>query len=173
MKGMDSKKNLPLLLAISIPVLMVVLVAVSIYVPGMFVHPHINFLYSTGDDVYGQPQYFVQGNTLVKADISSSTSRDIATGPIKLYVHDVSANSNHEVTYEEASMFNLDPDTTSSDGFEIVHGSSGSNFPFLFFETNDDYNTWYLKGHTISKKLNLQISGESYYNNFRFLGWIQ
>ena len=39
------KKNITLILGISIPILMILFVAGSIYLPGLFIKPHFNFLY--------------------------------------------------------------------------------------------------------------------------------
>ena len=45
----EKKNNVPLIVALSIPVLMIALIAVSIYLPAMFVKPTTNFIYSMGD----------------------------------------------------------------------------------------------------------------------------
>jgi hypothetical protein len=169
---MEIRKNFSLIVGVSIPILMILFVAGSIYLPGLFVKPKFNFLYATGDDYFNSGQYIVQGGKLVKKEIEESGKSYVFPGEIKLFIHDVSQNESREVSFEEAQDLDLDPNVKSPDGFEVVYGSRGEGFfPFLF-GTRADYSTRYLKGHNVSKKLNVQLSG-GYYNNFRFLGWIK
>jgi hypothetical protein len=169
------KKNITLVVGISIPILMILFVAGSIYLPGLFIQPKFNFLYMSGYDYYyfNQYQYFVQNGKLVRSEIQRSENQ-IYQPPreVKLYVYDVAKNESKEISFEEAQNLNLDPSPISPDGFEIVYGSRSESFFPFFFWSERDYNTLYLKGHNVSKKLNLQLSG-SYYNNFRFIGWIK
>ena len=170
------KKNISLVLGIAIPVLMIVFVAASIYLPRLFAQqPKVNFLYASGEDYYSNvQQYSVQSDKVVKNEIPLRQKGDLNppfAGP-KLFVHDVAKNESKEISFEEAQRLNLDSGLKSPDGFEIVYGSRGDDF--FPFSSGMDYNTHYLKGHSISAKLNLQSSGQYYSNNnFRFLGWIK
>ncbi len=168
------KKNITLVLGISIPILMILFVAGSIYLPGIFIKPKYDFLYLSGDDYYygGQNMYSVQNDRLVKNiwEIGKNDAR-YSQEP-KLFIHDIAKNESREISFEEAQKLNLDSNIKSPDGFEVVYGSKGDGiFPFFFYSSTD-YNTRYLKGHNVSKKLNIQLSG-SYSYNFRFLGWIK
>ena len=169
------KKNASLLLGISIPILMILFVAASIYLPSLFVKPKYNFLYVIGDDYsyYNQYQYSVKNGKLVKNEIQRLEDKKLPPRiEAKLYIHDVAKNESREISFEEAQKLNLDTSITSPDGFEIVYGSRGDGiFPF-FFWSERDYSRRYLKGHNLTKKLNLQ-SDSSYYRSFRFLGWIK
>lgn len=91
--------------------------------------------------------------------------------PVSLYIYDATKNLSQEISFEEAQKLNLDANIKSPDGFEVVHGNQNNGF--LFFSSDNNYNTVYLTGHNVSKKLNLQLNGSSYYDNFRFLGWIK
>lgn len=171
---METKKNISLILGISIPILMILFVAGSIYLPGIFIRPKFNFLYVTGDDYYCGLRYSVQSGKLVKNDIKKPENQECypPRGEVKLFIHDVLKNESKEVSFEEAQLLSLDSNIKSPDGFEVEYGSSdGGIFPF-FFGSSIDYNSLYLKGHNVSKKLNIQTGG-SYYYNFRFLGWIK
>lgn len=171
------KKNITLVLGISIPILMILLVAGSIYLPGLFIHPKYSFLYVSGDDYYynnGQ-RYFVENSRLKKNEITQpeDTNNYPPRGEAKLFIHDVAKNESKEIFFEEAQKLNLDTNNTSPDGFEVVYGGGeGGIFPF-FYSGGTDYNARYLKGHNVSKKINVQLSGSYYYNNFRFLGWLK
>jgi len=176
------KKNITLIVGISIPILMILFVAGSIYLPGLFIQPKFNFLYVSGDDYYyyNQYQYSVQNGKLVRREVQRPKNQIYQplqeVQEVKLYIYDVAKNESKEISFEEAQNLNLDSNTKSPDGFEVVYGSRGDGFlPFFFpffFLSERDYNTLYLKGHNVNKKLNLQLSG-SYYNNFRFIGWIK
>lgn len=175
------KKNITLVVGISIPILMILFVAGSIYVPGLFVQPKFNFLYVSGDEhYYNQSQYSVQNEKLVRSQIQNGGLRgkpynQIYPPPreVKLYIYDVAKNESKEISFEEAKNLKLDSNNLSPDGFEVTYGSRGDGFFPFFFLSERDYNTRYLKGHNVSKKLNLALNSGSYYNNFRFIGWIK
>jgi len=172
------KKNITLVIGISIPILMILFVAGSIYLPGLFIKPHFNFLYVSGNDSYyyynNGYQYSVQNDKLIKNEIRQLENQNYNPPRVesKLYIYDVAKNESREISFEEAQNLNLDSNNMSPDGFEVTYGSRGDGFFPFFFRSERDYNTRYLKGHNVSKKLNLQLSG-SYYNNFRFIGWIK
>ena len=82
-------------------------------------------------------------------------------------------NEAKEISFADAQNLDLDSNVKSPDDFEVVYGSRGDGFFPFFWGGGTDYNARYLKGHNVSKKLNLQLNGGSYYNNFRFIGWIK
>ena len=172
---MGSKKNISLIIGIAIPIFMIFLIAVSIYLPSLFAPmPRFNFLYVTEDN-YGQNlQYLVENGTLVKREVKYP--EHYTPRVARLFVYDVSANEDKEVSFEEAQKLKPDANAKSPDGYEVVYGSTEYGvFPF-FFSGGRDYNAMYLKGHNTSKKLDLQSlsdDGRHYYRNRRFLGWIR
>jgi len=173
---MKTKQNISLIIGLAIPILMIVLVAASIYLPGLFSPaPKVNFLYVIGDDYYQGQQYVVENGKVTKREVKYPEHH--TPGVARLFVHDVTANQSREVSFAEAQQLPLDANAKSSDGFEVAYGSRGDGIFPLFFFRSEDYNTVYLKGHNTSKKLNLQTptTGSYYYypNRFRFLGWIK
>ena len=177
--GMQTiKKNITLVIGVSIPILMILFVAGSIYLPGLFVQPKVNFLYTTGEDYYSyQYHYVVDSDKLLKYDDVSpqNTNYNQPRSETKLFVYDVVKNENKSISFDDAQTLHLDANPQSPDGFEVVYGSRGDNFfPFFFF-SGTDYNSRYLKGHNVSRKINIQAGGPYYnaYYNFRFLGWIK
>lgn len=169
---MKLKENTSLIIGLAIPILMILFVAGSIYLPGLFVNPQYDFLYSVGDAYYSGQQYnVIDGKLQSPLPLPSGLPTHLPRQEPKFYMHDVKSNQSREVTLQQAQAFFLDTKPQSPDGFEAVYGSRGDGiFPF-FFWTGTDYNSRYLKGRNVSKKLNLQFPG-SYYN-FRFLGWIR
>ncbi len=166
---MNLKQHAPLLLALAVPVCMVLFVAGAIYLPGLFIHPQYNFLYSAGDY---DTAYYVSNGALVQASSSYPYApKPPAFGNVKLYVYDVKADAAREISYADAAKLQLDSNAISPDGYRTVYGGSGGGF-FPFFYSGGDYNSVYLETQNASRKLNIQPGiGGSYYN-FRFLGWI-
>ncbi len=176
---MNSKK-ISLIVGLLIPVLMVIVVAASIYLPRLFAQPPtINFLYLGGAnyyDFYGDQEYRVENNVLVRhvTDASSSPFYQPSRGEPMFYLYDVHKDQARTVSFDEASRLKLDSSPTSADGFTIVRGGQGGGgfFPFFFFEgSGGDYYARYLSGHGTTRKLNLGTGG-TFGDNFRFLGWI-
>lgn len=165
------KKNIDLVIAAAIPIIMIILIAASIYLPRFFVKPAFNFLYISPNDSYNQNYYTVQNGKIILVP-NTKWQRGIPMSVVKLYIYDVAKDTAQEISLAEAQNLNLDPRNVSPDGFEIVNGSKSSYiFPF-FFVSNTNYHTYYLKGHNLSKKLNLQLNDNSGYDEFRFIGWI-
>ncbi|MFH1903771.1 MAG: hypothetical protein ABIK20_06975 [Candidatus Omnitrophota bacterium] len=162
---MNPKKNISLIVGIAIPVLMIFLVAVSIYLPALFAPaPRFNFLYVTGGDYDQNRQYVVENGVL-------KYLKD-TPGGARFFVHDVSSNESKEVSFKEVRKLKLDANAKSPDGYEVICGSAEGLFPFDY----SNYDEVYLKGHHASKKLNLQYPAADYRyyrNRTRFLGWIR
>ena len=173
------KKNITLLMGVSIPILMILFVAGSIYLPGLFIKPHFNFVYVSGDEPYyyynNGYRYFVQNNKLVRNEIKQLENQNYSPLRVesKLYYYDVAKNEAKEISFADAQNLSLDSNTKSPDDFEVVYGSRGGGFFPFFWSVGTDYNARYLKGHNVSKKLNLQLNEGSPYGNFRFIGWIK
>ena len=73
---MENKKNIPLIVALAIPILMIVLTAGSIYLPSLFVKPTSDFIYLIGGNYCYGKQYFVQGGRLAYAPAVNDHCRD-------------------------------------------------------------------------------------------------
>jgi len=171
---MNSKKNIPLIIGIAVPIFMILLVAISIYLPSLFAPaPRFNFLYVVGDGYGTNLQYIVENGKLIKQEVKEP--QGYAPRAARLFVYNVSTGEDKEMSFEEAQKFNIDTKKVSADGYEVVYGSENYGFFPLFFGSDHDYNNTYLKGHSASKKLNLQSlsEGNYYYRNRRFLGWIR
>ncbi len=172
---MDTKKNIPLIVALSIPVSMIVLTAVSIYLPSMFAKPKIDFVYSSGGDYCNQNRYSVRNGKIIEIEIKKPpepSSCPAAPQP-RIFYYDVTRDVSREITLEEANRFFIEDTFQSRDGFEIVTGGGDGGF---FFGGSSSYGNRYLKRGGFSKKLNLNGAGSTtYYNyyDYRFLGWIK
>ena len=176
---MAKNKDISLIVGLSIPVAMILFVAASIYLPQLWApQPQTNFLYSLSTNYYPAKEYFVQNNKIAQPDMTQPEhikNTSLPLGEVRLFLHDVVKNESREISFEKAQNLRLDERSVSPDGFETVPGSN-SDFFFLFSFSNDDYSSMYLKGHSISKKLNLyKLSPRDNYgygNIYRFIGWV-
>ncbi len=165
----EKKKNVPLVIALSIPVLMILLIAVSIYLPVLFVKPGIDFIYSHGGDYCSRDKYSVRDEKIVENAVKENSKNHGCgyQGEVKLYYYDVQRDTAREITFEEAKNYQLDNHSKSLDGFEVVPGNQ--SFDILFFSGSSYYDK-YLKKGAFSRKLNI---GKAYYYSFKFIGWIK
>lgn len=171
------KKNISLLIGLAIPILMILFVAGSIYLPGLFIKPTFDFLYVTGEGYNYDKKYWIDQSTLKTVETTPQEPLDYPYPPSKvskLFLYDVDKNESREISFESAKSFTIDANAVSKDGFEIVRGGYDDGIFPLFFGGSSDYNARYLKGHGVSKKLNIPgMKAYDYYDyNFRFLGWI-
>lgn len=189
---MNWRNNVSLIVGLSLPILMILFVAGSIYLPrmGKRVVPQYDFLYKIdqGDGAY---TYAVKNGKLERGENVHARPILYDVGPdgnpvydpktpaqidtTKLYTHDTDKNESREVSFEDAEKLALDSRGMSPDGFEVAQ-QSGSNgiFTDIFGGGSRDYNSRYLTGHGRSEKLNLENNSQNgyYYYNFQFLGWI-
>jgi len=177
---MEIKKNLSLILGISIPLIMVLIIIISIYIPPFFAHPKYNFLYMTSARVYENAKIYtvingkLEKRELVKDDAipidgkaATFVNADIIDTP-HFFIYDIIKNESTEITFEQARVLILEPNVLSPDGFKVVQSEGNYNF-FIFSSRNYDYYAKYIKGHGVSQKINSRFD---YDNNFSFLGWI-
>jgi len=169
---MFKKKNIPLILGFSIPILMILFVAASIYIPVLFLHPKYNFLYSTDGDYYGSKVYSVNNGRLVENSQPTPIYPDHRPYQRpELYIHNVTTNESTPASFQEVANLKLEPSTESPDGYKIESDSDSRGF-FPFFWYDRDYEAKYIIGHNVSKKLKIKTTGSSYYKSIHFLGWI-
>lgn len=173
-KQSDRKQNISLIIGLSIPVAMILFVAIAINAPNWFntiEAPKYDFLYLTG-----QPNpYFTylvkNGQVILKEGTVAEGDTRPAENPVHFFIHDVAENTSREITQEEALSLRLDGSIRSADGFALESGRRGGWFLFGY---NRDYRTRYLVKDNYSQKLNLetQNTNYNYYWNIQFLGWL-
>ncbi|MCL5774812.1 MAG: hypothetical protein M1333_01205 [Patescibacteria group bacterium] len=179
MNQVFTKKNLPLLVALAIPLLMILGVAAAVYLPGLGKKPTYNFLYLSGSGVtypgYADYYFSVENGKLIKQAMPPDSSLSIyyknQARDQRLFVYDAESDTSKEVGFEEAQKYTLDSANQSPDGYQVSRGTYSGGF--LFFDGRSDYEHWYLRGHNRSRQLNLKLVGANTYDNFRFLGWIK
>ena len=185
------KKNFIIILAFLLPVALIVIIALSLYLPSLFISTDYNFVYTActdGNDYYPyrcddylKLRYGVENNTLVQKpvdytqDLNNDGKPDYnATYTDRIFLHDTEKNESREITLAEAKALTLNSLLTSPDGITVSsHDSRSSGEFFPFGGGSSSYGYYLTKGNSRSK-LNIINSNKSYYyqNNFQFIGWI-
>ncbi len=184
------KQNLTLVVAFSLPVLLIIIVALSAYLPSLFPSTNYNFVYSACTDGTNYYNYncnnylhnrlvVVNGKLLVN-DINPTLDSDNDGIPDinenyheRIFLHDTEKNESREITMEEARSLSLNNLVTSPDGVSVSSDySRGAEFLFLF-DGGSSSGYYLMKGNSKSK-LNLINNNDRYYyqDNFQFIGWV-
>ena len=172
---MKKNKHWPLIIGISIPIVMILLLAGSIYIPKILVKPQGKFLYLSIDDATQSQRYQVKDGRLVKEASEQKWQYDrryLPRGESHLYLYDVKVNQAIEISFDDAKKLTLDPSKESPNGFEIACFKREEGMITLLLGPIGDCNSRYLAGNGISKKLNLTLNALPANVNFRFLGWV-
>lgn len=174
-----NRQNLSLIIGLSLPIAMVLFVALAIYIPALFANPQTDFVYAIGNPDYYRydgltGEYTVQNGTITRNPpvYPPDYPRPTQDVPSQLYYHDVSENKSRQIGLEEARQFTLDPVAMSADGYEVVRGRGGGDFFPFMFSGGYDYNSVYMVGHNTSVKMNIPSLSPNNYVDFRFIGWV-
>jgi len=179
------KKNITVLLAFLLPILLVLGLAISVFLPGLFLSTQYNFVYATCDIGLGDYRYYpdyppnctaylnslykVEKTKLVIQAIVSANGRYIP----HLFIHDTTNNESREITFAEANDLRLSGLLTSPDGVSVDSGYDRGDRFFMFDMMSSNHDFYLTKGRE-HHRLNLINSNGRYdsYNNFKFIGWV-
>jgi hypothetical protein len=181
-------KNIHLILAFGIPLLLVLIVAIFVYMPSVFLKSNYDFIYISCDEGSSYPyncvdyverKYSVKEGVLSinhinqNADYNNDGKPDFSKEyKIRFFLHDNKKNESREITEKEAQEFHLNDLITSPEGMSITNGYNGGASFYPVFNTKSSFNHYLTKGNN-RKKLNLIVNNNSYRrNNFQFIGWI-
>jgi len=164
-----------LIVGLSIPVVMIALIAGAIYLPGLMTDiedPRFDFLYMVG---YAQENnYHVTDGRLRRSPQRPRKGETGSSGDphLQFFVYRVGDGTSEQLSFEEASKLCLDGSAISPDGFEIAYGRRSEVFFPLW--SSRDYETRFLRKESLSIKLDLEVA-ESFntIRSFRFLGWVE
>lgn len=185
------RKNFALILAFLLPIVLIVVIALSTSLPSLFLSTDYNFVYSACTDghrnysypcdSYLKKRYSVVGDKLVLLPVNTMEDSNgdgkpdfIGQYTDRIFLHDTQKNESREITLAEAQTLTLQNLLTSPDGVTVsghYERRSGGFFPFD--GGSSSYGYYLTKGRSRSK-LNLINSSDQYYyqNNFQFIGWV-
>jgi hypothetical protein len=183
------QKHLMVLIAFSLPVLLIIGVAVNALIPSLWLTTNYNFIYAACSDdgnyyYYDCNDYLKEQFSVVdgKLFINDVTAKDRNNdGEIdtqenytaRLFLHNTDTNETREITPEEARTYTLNELITSPDGVTVSsHYDRGADL-FLVFDSGSSYGYYLTKGNS-KRRLHLFNADDRYYyqNNFEFIGWI-
>jgi hypothetical protein len=184
------KKNLALVLAFLLPIGLIVIVALTTYLPSLFISTDYNFVYvSCADsaDYYAdrcpsflQKFYTVSDGKLVINQIDPTQDSDGDGVPdikeshsARFFLHDTKKNEGREITLEEAQTLSLNGLLTSPDGVTVSSRYDRGDEIFFVFGGSSSRGYYLTKGRS-RDRLNLINDSDRYYyrDNFQFIGWI-
>jgi hypothetical protein len=167
------KKNLPLIIGISLPVIFVAILAVIVYLPSTFINPQHNFLYTENN--YGSYAniFSVKDNkvVLVPTDTAMNDPYYKLEPQPKLYIYDFEKSASYEVTLAEAQRYFVEKGPSSPDGYSIERNYGHSGIFEIFGSYEDNSGQFIVSPDGNKRKLN-GLKGESYYD-INIVGWIK
>lgn len=187
------KKNFAILLAFILPVVLIIVVALSVYLPSLFLSTGYNFIYASctnGTNSYSyncnnynylQKHYSVVNDKLVinmvdpTLDLNYNKIPDVNENyTVRIFLHDTKKNESKEITPEEAQKLTLNGLLTSPDGVTVSNNYSYSGEDFFPFGGGSSSFGYYLTKGKSKSKINLINNNDRYYyqDNFQFLGWV-
>ena len=196
------RKNLPLIVGFGLPVLLIVAVILSIYLPRLYTDkPKHNFLFmNRGDYNYGyfppNPtkadqtpppplyEYTVKDDRLQLNQVNVQSGRGYEKSRLPtVYLYNVKSNTYTTVNPDQVSAYKIISAKTSPDGYKLTQGGGGDTGAVGFFfggGRSYDYNSIYLTKNSYSQKLNLpanvSLGNCSYYYSSLmdcgFAGWV-
>lgn len=184
------KKNFALLLAFLLPIVLIAIIALSTYLPSLFLSTDYNFVYTSCTDArsyrcdnYLQKRYAVVDSKLVVNPVDMTQDYDkngVADFTEKytdrIFYHDTKKNESREITLSEARALTLNSLLTSPDGVTVSsnYDRGGGGFFFIFGGGGSSSYGYYLTKGKSRDKINLINSNDQYYyqNNFQFVGWV-
>lgn len=179
-------KNMMVVIAFILPIALIIVVALSVYIPSLMVHTNYNFVYITcGESTgyyYGCTDYLVKKYSVVNGKLAISDVSNVSqvntgvkngTYSARIFIHDTKKNESREITEQEALSLNLNNLLTSPDGVAVSNEYNQGEYFFPFGGSSSSYG-YYLKKGSGKQKLNLINSSDRYYyqNNFQFIGWV-
>jgi len=182
------RKNWVLVLAFSLPVLLIAGVALSAYLPSLGLSTKFDFVYAAcvdGSrgyyqcDAWLQKRYAVVDGKLTLKEVDPVLDSDKNGVPdvkenyaARVFYHDTLADVTREIALEDEQKLQLNGLVTSPDGVSVTYEYRGGGdiFPFSYRGSTHGY---YLTKGKAHRGLNVINADQSYYyGNFQFLGWV-
>lgn len=181
------KEQLPLIIGLAIPVLLIAVLAAIIYVPRLYVKPSFDFVYAVGSypvsldsEAKTRVEYSVVNDRLKKTTSPAEVSLDPndkyyyglhVTTPPDFYRYDVTEHKSISLSEEEILQLTLDPNEAAPDGFKMSYGQEGDDIFSSLFGGRDYAKRILVKG-TVSVPLNVVSGSDRYGSEFHFIGWL-
>ena len=153
------KKNLPLIVGISLPIFFIIAMFLAVVAPSFFIKPQHNFIYSLySSDYYGSSKYEngfgVEDGRIVLIPFVAKVQENLNKIEMPpLYLYNVKENTTHLISFDEASDLILDPGPSSQDGYIAEYQYGGHDGVFEIFGSDGDRSGVYVSKGNSKKKL--------------------
>lgn len=189
-----------LIVGVSLPLIIILIVAVLSIAPRIFFHPKYDFIYTVDiscDQYYSYPCSYGgnQWSSYTISDGKISKETDVSKVPQsitppdakkeipkiiypKLYRYHVATGAFEEISFEDVQKLTL-VNGTAPDGTIVINGAENYNegvFGMMFGGYRSEQNSLYLKNGSASQRIVVQNgdqSGYYYNNNFHLVGWVK
>ncbi len=150
------------ILLISVPLVLIGLLAAAVFIPRLLANPQQDFLYSECPIYVCDNEFVVQNGVVVQQASGDYSMRD--KRPIELYYYDVSEGTSQLISLEEAEKLQIHDSKQSSDGYELE----------LRYTTRNptDESRWVLRNGLLVKPVNITTSLSYSTNAITFIGWV-
>lgn len=166
-------KHIPLLISFALPVVMIIVIALSIFLPQYISHPKYDFVYSVYDGYYSTSFYTLEKGKLVQNLVPVYELENNYYRVPKLYRYDMQNNLTKEISFGEAQQYMYFSSEISPDGYTIKEsGMNGGIFPFSFDNSANTRSVYAVTKYS-GKKLTIHESTTPWSNQIHFIGWIQ
>jgi hypothetical protein len=176
--------NWPLIIGLALPIVFIGIVSLLIFAPSYLVKPQYNFIYTNQDTYYNyntdyRMVYGIEQNHIF-ATSSSYNRREVKGENIvyrgdfaPLYVYDVTTDTSHQITFDEAKKLTLDPGPASPDGYTVAYRYRNNGIFELFGSSDNGDNLVISKGN--GQKPLKGLTTDTYWSSrdFKLLGWIK
>lgn len=168
-------KNVPLIIAVALPVIFIVIVALFVYIPKANLSPKYNFIYTSRDytfyGAYKNDFAIVNGKITLKPNPEVIDAKNMSDMPT-LYVYNVTDDTSRTITFAEAKELMLDPGPSSPDGYTVEY-DYGHDGIFEIFGSNGNNRGAFISKGGAKKKVMIGSADRYYSDSFRLLGWIK
>ncbi|MFC1563621.1 hypothetical protein ACFL6G_01735 [candidate division KSB1 bacterium] len=169
---MNEKSKKPLIIGLLLPVIMIIVTALSLLMQDSITPPEYNFIYVYGKDRYAvNDRFTVEDGRIVELEVEYPERYNF-TGTGNLYVYDFAVNEGRLIKPEDADDLQIIDKTESPDGYEIFFGTMNEGiFPVLL--TFRDRRKIYIKNESGSMKIDIFSEEEDRAYYFKFIGWLE
>ncbi len=195
------KENLPLIVAIGLPILLIIIVALFALLPKYLSKPEYKFVYTEdigsryyafGNNIctiYRKYYELDSANKIIMKDFYVSPFSDAPEEDLKkpcngfptafkdapdLYLYDFVTDTSSKIAPESVGQHTIVSEKESPDGFQVAYRYGHNGIFELFGSSNDRSGIYLIKNGPI-RTLNLETTDESAYGSrdFRFIGWVR
>lgn len=182
------KSSLPLIIAITLPILLIIGAFLSVLIPQYTSHPKYNFVYYTGANSYcvkngliqfcgynaypPPTQYYENGGSPSQPPIYQKNlvyPNNFALD--HFYIYNMATHQSTPTTLQALQELNIDSSIQSKDGYTVVQGNNPPAIGAFGSPASSDPYGVYLDGNGTRVKLDNVVDSTNYYT-FKFIGWL-